>query len=240
MALGNATRVVEYLLTAGKEYVCIMHFHKEVPEEKIKKLFVDFTGKISQLPPVKSAVKRQWREREIYYLDILEREGKDVLFKIGCQAGTYVRKFCHDLGQKAKVGAHMSELRRTKAASFDESTLVTLQDLKDAFHYYKEEGNDKYLRHCIQPMEAAVSHLPKVCVFDSAIDSICHGSALKVPGIAKLDSGIEKEDTVAMLSLKGELIGLGIAQITTEDMLKERGIAVKTNKVFMKPGAYRQ
>ena len=240
VAIAEATRIVEYLLTAGKEYVCIMHLHKEVSEEKIKRLFEEFTGKISQLPPVKSAVKRQWRERTVYYLDLLEIDGQDVLFRVGCQAGTYIRKLCHDMAQKLKVGAHMAELRRTKAGSFDESTLVTLQDLKDAFYYYKEEGNDTYLRHCVQPMENAARHLPKVYVFDSAIDSICHGSSLKVPGIAKLESNIEKEDTVAMLSLKGELIGLGVAHATSEDMLKEKGIAVKTNKVFMKPGTYKQ
>jgi H/ACA ribonucleoprotein complex subunit 4 len=239
IALGSATRIVEYLLKAGKEYVCIMHMHKEVSEKKLHEIFEKFKGRIMQMPPVKSAVKRQLRERNIYYLEILEREEKDVLFKVGCQAGTYIRKLVHNIGEQLKVGAHMAELRRTKAATFGESTLVTLQDLKDAVHYHQEEEKETFLRHCVQPMEAAIQHLPKVYVFDSAIESICHGASLKMPGLVKLDRDIQKNNITAMLSLKGELIGLGLAQTTSKDMLKEKGIAIKTNKVFMQPGTYK-
>src|SRR3989338_478532 len=94
IALGRATRVVEYLLHAGKEYVAVMHLHKEVSEEGVRVVFKEFTGKIMQKPPIKSSVKRVVREREIYYVDVLEIDGKDVLFKVGCQAGTYIRKLC--------------------------------------------------------------------------------------------------------------------------------------------------
>ena len=123
IALERATRVVQTLLTAGKEYVCLMLLHKEMSEYDIYKLFEEFTGTIRQLPPVRSAVKRQLRSREIYYLEILEIEGgRQVLFKVGCQAGTYIRKLVHDMGLKAGCGAHMAELRRTKAGPFTEET----------------------------------------------------------------------------------------------------------------------
>ena len=72
VALDKATRVVEVLLSCGKEYVGIMHIHKDVPEEKIRQAASEMVGKITQLPPIRSAVKRQLREREIYYLEILE------------------------------------------------------------------------------------------------------------------------------------------------------------------------
>src|SRR5438477_611397 len=84
---------------------------------------------VNELPPVKSAVKRQLREREIYYIDVLEVEGREVLFRMGCQAGTYVRKWCHDVGEKLGVGANMAELVRTKAGPFKAKTMVTLQDV---------------------------------------------------------------------------------------------------------------
>ncbi|PIU72181.1 RNA-guided pseudouridylation complex pseudouridine synthase subunit Cbf5, partial [Candidatus Woesearchaeota archaeon CG06_land_8_20_14_3_00_33_13] len=217
--------------------VGLMHIHKEIPEHEIYQVCNEFVGKIMQMPPLKSAVKRRLRERQIYYFEVIEIDGQDVLFKVGCEAGTYIRKLIHDLGKKLGCGAHMAELRRTKAGPFDESTLVTLQDLTDAFYYY-ENGNEKYLRYCIQPIENAVRHLPKIYVLDSAVDSLCHGANLNVPGISKLDSGITNEDVIAVITLKGELICYGNAKMDSEEMLGERGLAVKTEKVFMLPGTY--
>ena len=239
VALARATRIVEYLLHAGKEYVALMHLHKEVSEDKIKNVFIEFTGKIKQKPPIKSSVKRVVREREIYYIEILEIDGKDVLFKVGCQAGTYIRKLCHDIGQKLGVGAHMAELRRTKAGCFDESTLATLQDLADAYWYYKSEGKEKFIRKVIQPMENAVEHLAKVWVLDTTVESLCHGVDLKVPGISKVESGISVHDKVAMMTLKNELVALGTAKLKSAEMLGDKGLAVMTEKVFMEPGTYK-
>ena len=71
-----------------------------------------FLGKIIQMPPVKSRVKRVEREREIISFEILENKGKDYLFKTEVQGGTYIRKLIDDLGKELGVGAHMLELRR--------------------------------------------------------------------------------------------------------------------------------
>ncbi len=239
VATGRATRIVQALLTAGKEYVCIMHLHKPVEQAELEKALKEFTGKITQMPPVKSAVVRKEREREVYYLDILEIDDQDVLFRMGSQAGTYVRKLCHDVGKRLKVGAHMAELIRTKAGPFKEKDWVSLQDLEDAYAFWKEDNNEKFLRHCIKPVEFAASHLPKLWVQDSAVDTICHGASLNVPGIVKLESGIDKDALVAVLSLKDELVAMGSAVMTSEQMMKEqKGFAVKINKVFMLPGTY--
>jgi H/ACA ribonucleoprotein complex subunit 4 len=238
VALGRATRIVQLLLTAGKEYVALMHLHKEVPQIRIQKAANEFVGSIKQLPPVKSAVKRQLRERNIYYLDILEVDGRDVLFRAGCEAGTYIRTLCVDFGKRLGVGAHMVELRRTKAGPFDESTIVTLQDVADAFWYWKNESNEKYIRKVIQPTEAAIEHLPKIWVMDTTTDSLCHGANLHVPGISKVESGINPEDAVAVVTLKNELICYGAAKMKSKEMLGKKGLAVKTEKVFMPPGAY--
>lgn len=240
IALGRGTRIVQTLLKAGKEYVGIAHLHKEIPEESIKKVFKEFVGKIKQIPPLKAAVKRVEREREIYYFDILEIDGKDVLFRVGCEAGTYVRKLVFDIGKRLGIGAHMAELRRTKAGPFNESTAVTLQDLTDAFWYWKNEGKEKYIRYCIKPIEFAITHLPKVWVLDTTAESLCHGVDLKLPGISKLESGIEKDDIVAVITLKDELIAIGTARLGSEQILKEeKGVAVNIRKVFMRPGVYK-
>jgi H/ACA ribonucleoprotein complex subunit 4 len=238
VALGRATKVVQYLLTAGKEYVAVMHLHKDVEEEKLKEVIIKFTGTINQLPPVKSAVKRQIRPRNIYYIEIMERDGKDVLMKIGCEAGTYIRKLLHDIGKSLGCGAHMAELIRTKAASFNDKEMWSLQDLADAFAYYKQ-GNEKFLRKVILPIEEAVNHLKKIWVCDSAINSICHGANLKVPGVSKLNDKIESEEDVAIFSLKDELVAVGTAKMGSNSIMKkDKGIVIKVNQVFMIPGTY--
>lgn len=239
LAIGRATRIVESLLHAGKEYICVMHLHKDVSDEELKKVISAFIGKIRQLPPIKSAVKRQVRERRVYYIDILERDDKDVLIKVGCEAGTYIRKLCHDIGEKLKVGAHMAELVRTKAGPFTDKSMISLQDLADAMWYCKNANSEKFIRHCIRSVETAVAHLAKVWVLDSAVDALCHGSTLKVPGIAKLNEGIELEQTVAVMTMKDELIAVGRAKMSSRDIMKEeKGIAININKVFMLPGTY--
>jgi H/ACA ribonucleoprotein complex subunit 4 len=239
-ALGRGTRIVSALLGAGKEYVAVMHLHEKVDEKVLRDTInKSFLGPIRQMPPIKSSVKRQWRTRSIYYFDILEIDGQDVLFKVGTEAGTYIRKLIHDLGQKLKAGAHMAELRRTKAGPFPEDTSFTLHELSDAYHFWKEEQNDKFIRKVIQPVENGAAHLKKIWVFDSTVESMCHGSDLKVPGISKLHDNIQKDDIIAIMTLKDELVALGTAQMPSEEMTKDKGIAATTDKVFMAPGAYK-
>jgi len=238
IALQESTRITNALLTAGKEYVCLMHVHQDIPREKLMEVLNKFKGKITQLPPKKSAVKRQLRDRNIYYLDVLEIKDKDVLFVVGCQAGTYIRKLVHDIGERLGCGAHMAELRRTKAGPFKENQAFILQDIADAFHYYKN-GDDSKLRKMLMPIESATQHLEKIWVHDAAINTMCHGAFLKVPGILKLDSDIKRGDIVAVMSLKNELILIGEAEMNSGELMKkEKGIAVKTLQVFMQPEAY--
>jgi len=237
IALGRGTRIVQALLPSGKEYICMMHLHKEVEQKKLETVMREFVGKIKQLPPIKSAVKRAWRFRKIYYMELLDKEEKEVLFKVGCQAGTYIRKLVHDMGQRLGTGAHMAELRRTKAGPFSEDTLVTLQDLIDAVHYYKK-GNEKFIRKIIKPLEFGVAHLPKVWVMDTTVDTLCHGASLKVPGIAKVETDIQVGEMVAVMTLKEELVGFGTTRMISRDLIKTKGLAVKMDKVFMLPGVY--
>jgi H/ACA ribonucleoprotein complex subunit 4 len=239
IGLEKSTRILQALLPAGKEYVCVMRLHGEVSESRLEEVFAEFTGKIVQRPPVKSAVKRQLRTRKIYYLELLELDARDVLFRVGCEAGTYIRKLCHDMGEVLGVGAHMLELRRTKSGSFTEETSVTLHDLCDAYHFWREDGDERFLRKAILPVEHAVKHLAQVVVRDSAVDALCHGADLAIPGIAKVDSELNPGDLVAMFTLKGELIALGKARLDTKTILTENsGIAVKTTRVLMSPGTY--
>jgi len=233
IALGRATRITQFLLTAPKEYICLMHLHKEISEDKIIETFEKFSGKIKQLPPVKSSVKRVERVREIYDVEVLEIEKQDVLFRIKCQAGTYIRKYVHDFGQSLGIGAHMAELRRTQAGPFTESDkLVTLQDLKDAF-YFHQEGNSKPLLETIQPVENALKYIPKCWIFDTTITSVSHGRDIAVPGISRLEN-FKKGETVAAMTLKNELVAIGEALMSAVEVnTKKNGLAIKVSKVFL-------
>ena len=235
IALEKATRITEFLLLSEKEYVAWMHLHKEVEEERLKRTLNEFIGVITQLPPRKSAVKRQERQRKVSRIDILEIRKKEVLFSVSCQAGTYIRKLIHDMGQRLGVGAHMAQLIRTKAGPFTNKSWHALQDLKDAYEFCKEE-----IRKVILPYERAVDNLKKVWVLDSTVSSLCHGSSLGVPGIAKIEKNILPHDKIALMTLKGELVSIGVAQLSSQEMLlNAKGLAAIPYKVFMEPNTYK-
>ncbi len=238
--LGDATRLVQTLLLAGKEYVCVMRLHDDVSEKKLRVVMDEFVGPIYQRPPLVSAVKRQVRKRNIYYIEFLEKDGRDVLFIVGCEAGTYIRKLCHDFGEALGCGAHMYELRRTRSGPFSEDdSLITLHMLKDAYVRYQETGDEKPLRKCIYPMEFGLRHLPKIIIKDSAVDALARGASLHIQGISQLDTGITKGDMVAVFTHVGEVVSIGKALLTTDELMKaSEGQALDTVAVVMKPGVY--
>ena len=264
-ALGKATRVLGALLTAGKEYVGVMYLHdlsrivanelnielkvvEDMPKNKrqkvvnkvVKKAFKIFTNEIYQRPPLKSSVARKLRIRRIYYCKLLELNENRVLFIIGCEAGTYIRKFCFDIGEALCAGAHMTDLRRTRVGKFTEKdNLITLQNLKDAFTIYQKEGNDYYLRKIVFPMEKMVEHIPKIFVRDTAVDALCHGADLAAAGVCYIDARIKVGMMIALMTLKKELIGFSIAKLDAMDIFKAKsGIMAKIKKVFMARNTY--
>ncbi len=239
IGINAGTKILSTLLLAGKEYVMLMHLHGDVPEDKLREVIMSFVGEIIQVPPLKSSVKRRPRKKKIYYIEILEIDGRDVLMRVGSQAGVYMRKLAVDIGKKLGVGAHMQELRRTKSGPFREEDSVYLQDVLDAYVFWKEEGNEKYIRKVILPLEKGVEHLKKIWISDSAVDSICHGASLKVPGVVKLHNNIKKGDLIAIMTLKDELVALGISFMDSEEILeKSRGVVAKIKRVIMPTGIY--
>lgn len=233
IALGRATKAIKVLLTGNKEYVGVMLLHRDVPKNRFKKVFNDFKGEIWQMPPVRAAVKRALRSRNIYESEIIEMKGRKVLFRVSCEAGTYIRTFAHDIGDALGVGAHLAQLRRVRTASFKEDTTITLHNLKDAFVYWKEHDEDEHLREIIKPFERLFDHMPRVVVKDVAASALSHGAPLAVVGIVKLSPNMRGGDPVVVLSGKGEGLVLGRAKMSSEEMLvKKSGIAVETERVL--------
>jgi len=240
VTLEEATKIVQALLLSGKEYVCVMRLHRDTPEDKIKSVLTEFTGTIYQLPPVRASVKRRLRTRKIYYLNLLELNNKNALLQVGCEAGTYIRKLCYDIGEALGTGAHMQELRRTRAGPFaEDSSLVTLHDIAYYVEQWQQTKDTSLLHRFIQPMEKALEPLPKIIIRDSAVDSICHGANLAAPGVLASDSDIKPQDTVAVMTQKGEAVALARALAATEEMLqRNRGIVAKTTRVLMPRSVY--
>lgn len=240
VTLEEARKIVQALLLSGKEYVCVMKLHGDTPENRVKNVLKEFEDTIYQRPPLRASVKRQLRTRKIYYIDFLEMEGRNVLFKVGCEGGTYIRKLCYDIGEVLGCGAHMQELRRTRAGPFTENEgNVTLHDVAYWFMEFEKTGDKAILKKLIQPMEKALALIPKIYVRDSAVDAVCHGANLTAPGVLSLETGINSGSIVAIFTLKGEAVALAEAQASTEEVLSmEHGIIAKIKRVLMPRGTY--
>ena len=217
-----------------------MKLHSQVPLDRVKTVLEEFQGPVYQRPPVRSSVKRRLRTRRIYYIDFFEMEERNVLFKVGCEAGTYIRKLCYDVGEVLGCGAHMQELRRTRVGPFvEDESLVTLHDLSYLFSQWQETKDESLLRKFVYPMEKALELMPKITVRDSAVDALCHGAHLAAPGVLSLDAGIRIGDAVAVFTQKGEAVTMSKALVSSESMLKmDHGFVAKTQRVLMPRGLY--
>lgn len=208
IAVGKATRLLQYL-KHDKEYIGVMDVHREINQKELEKAIEEcFTGKIKQVPPVKSRVKRVEREREVFSFEIIEQNGREFLFKVHCEAGTYIRKLISDLGEKLGTGAHMTELRRTKAGEMNEKDSVTFYQLAEAFEEYKK-GNAEKLSKMLQPIEIIAENMPKIHVKTEFLEKLYNGSPVYKEFIVKMDK-IETNDTVAVLH-EGKIVEIAKA-----------------------------
>ena len=239
LTLGKAVRLTDVVLSSDKQYICLMRLHGDRPEKRIREVISRFVGRIYQLPPVRSAVKRQLRIRRISSLEILDIRGREVLFSVDCDAGTYVRTLCTDIGDVLGCGANMVELRRTRSGKMTEARSATLHDLRDAYVFWQQYGREDWLRSLIMPMEVLVEPLPKIVVKATAVDAICHGADLNIQGIHMLDEDIRKNALVAMMTARGELIAIGHMAMSSQKIIAtSQGKAVVTERVFMDEGHY--
>lgn len=241
IGINQGTRINPALAKADKKYIfkAKLQNTKQKSKEEIQETLQSFKGTNKQTPPEKSAVKKQEREREVYNIKLLEKQQNTILGKIHCESGFYVRTLITQLAEKLDTTGEMTELRRTKQGPITEKQTHTLQDLVDAYHFYKKDNNPKPLQKILQPIEKAIQHLPKIVIKDSAVNAVANGANLGVQGISKLQHPIQQQDTVAITTLKGELIALAQAQLNSEQMYDtEQGTAAKLQNVYMDPETY--
>ncbi|BCU67368.1 tRNA pseudouridine(55) synthase TruB [Sulfolobales archaeon HS-7] len=241
IGIGDARKLMKIITEDVKEYVTLMQLHtNQVDEDLIKTVGRKFVGEIYQKPPVRSSVKRRLRIKKVYDINFIEFKGNLVLFKISCEAGTYIRKICHDMGIILGYGAHMRELRRIRSGIFTEEMSVTLHQLSEALYMWKKCNDDSWLRKYLLPMEYGICNLPKVVTSNYAVDPLCHGYPLMIPGILAYER-FRKGDLVAIITQRGELVAIGKAIVNSNDIeTAKKGQALVPDKVFMEPGLYPQ
>jgi len=240
LGIDAATRALDLVREAGKEYVSELVLHREVPRDRLVDALLSFTGDVLQIPPKRSAVRRRLRTRRVYALELLEHDGREALLRVECEAGTYVRTLCHDLGVALGTGGHMGDLRRTRLGPFREAEAVTMHELRDAIEWWRADGGDEVeLRRVVRPVEDVLAGMPSVTVRDTAVDALCHGAPLAVAGLLEVDVTVAATRRVAVLTQKGEGVGVGIAQLGAEQMVEAAdGIAVLPERVLMPQGTY--
>jgi H/ACA ribonucleoprotein complex subunit 4 len=240
LGLGEATKALGILLLGPKEYHALGRIHSLPSKEKLDEMIEMFTGEIFQKPPQRSAVVRQTRSRTIHEFEVLGQKERLLLTRILCESGTYIRKLYYDIGEVLGPGATMIELRRTRVDQFRETDgLVTLHELANAFALWEETKDGSKLMKMIKPVELAFSELKSVVVRDSAVDAMCHGAQLAIPGVLRISQNLKKGDLVGVYTQKGEAVALAEATMSEEEIKDAtKGYAFETKRIIMAPNTY--
>ncbi len=205
ICVGQGTRVSEYLMDHDKKYRARVRLGIEtdtydatgaviaerpvtVTYGQVASALSGLVGKIEQMPPAYSAIKRQGvplyklarrgldvqtapRSVEIYSIAISEFVPPDVVLDIHCSKGTYIRSLAHDLGKKLETCAHLAALSRTASGQFSIDDAVPLDQLRDAFAHGEAV-------HYLHPLDAALSRFPAVTVDDETAKRIRQGNPI--------------------------------------------------------------
>ncbi|MDE1881560.1 MAG: RNA-guided pseudouridylation complex pseudouridine synthase subunit Cbf5 [Euryarchaeota archaeon] len=238
ISVGKALRLLPLILEFPKRYVAVFRFHGPVPNAELERVLKEFQGPIFQLPPVRSAVRRERRVRVIHKLTLLERRGLEVLLDIQCDSGTYIRTLAVDLGEALGPGANMVELRRTATGPFTEGEILSLSSLADLVAAARE-GSPQGLLACLQPPIKVWGRFPQVVIKDSAVDALAHGADLAAGGILKIVGAFMEGQRVVLVTRHGELVALGRALLDSPKIAKSKdGWVIDAQQVFMEPGKY--
>lgn len=208
LCFGEATKIAGLLLGSAKAYetVCrlgevtdtadaqgVVVQRRAVPvldDVQIEQALALFRGRIQQVPPIYSALKRDGeplyrrarrgeqvliepREVEVRRLDLLAREGDELRLNVECGSGTYVRSLVRDLGETLGCGAHVRQLRRLWVEPFFSPKMTTLTEI-EALSRDGYEAIDALLL----PIEAGLSGYPTVILDDAESQRLRQGQTI--------------------------------------------------------------
>jgi len=147
---------------------------------------------------------------------------------------------CVHMGLLLGVGGHMQELRRVRSGCLGEQdNLVTMHDVLDAQWQYDQTKDETYLRRVVMPLESLLINLKRIVVRDSAVNAICYGARLMLPGVLRYSDEVDLGDQVVLITTKGEAIAIAHAQMTTTQMATcDHGFVAKTKRVIMERDTY--
>uniref|UniRef100_A0AAQ4PFP5 H/ACA ribonucleoprotein complex subunit DKC1 n=1 Tax=Gasterosteus aculeatus aculeatus TaxID=481459 RepID=A0AAQ4PFP5_GASAC len=243
VCVDRATRLVKSQQSAGKEYVGIVRLHNAIENEHtLARALETLTGALFQRPPLIAAVKRQLRVRTVYESKLIEYDPERRLgiFWVSCEAGTYIRTLCVHLGLMLGVGGQMQELRRVRSGVLGEKDhLVTMHDVLDAQWQFDHNKDETYLRRVIFPLEKLLVSFKRLVMKDSAVNAICYGAKIMLPGVLRYEDGIEMNQDIVVITTKGEAICTAVALMTTAVISTcDHGIVAKIKRVIMERDTY--
>ncbi|XP_030911888.1 H/ACA ribonucleoprotein complex subunit DKC1 isoform X1 [Geospiza fortis] len=134
----------------------------------------------------------------------------------------------------------MQELRRVRSGILGETdNMVTMHDVLDAQWQYDNNKDDSYLRRVILPLEKLLTSHKRLVMKDSAVNAICYGAKIMLPGVLRYEDGIELNQEIVVITTKGEAICLAIALMTTAVISTcDHGVVAKIKRVIMERDTY--
>ncbi len=246
LGLGDGTRLIQFLMEGEKSYRATFKLGEATDTQDSEGQIVDsrptdglrpervgeacrsFVGRVSQIPPMYSALKkdgvplyklarqgveieREARSIDIFKVEVVDIDLPYVTIDVDCSKGTYIRTLCHDIGRLLGCGAHMTALRRTRSAPFAEADCHTLERITD------ETGSGD--PGCLTTLLQAVRNYPAFEVAEDAASRLRNG----VPPQASEVSGgaLPAEGKLVVLLDRGELRAL--AAYTPSRLSEKRG-----------------
>jgi H/ACA ribonucleoprotein complex subunit 4 len=236
---GSAMRLTGRVLKGDKMYICVIRLPSDVNDESLSEAISNLKGRIHNVPPKESAVKVQVRQRSINSFDIVDRDDRILLCTIDCEAGTYVRTLTRDLGLLLDGEVELLELRRGRSGPYSEDDAITMHQLSDAIHLWKQHDQPNAMKKILQPVESLLEGIPQITIKDGAASALSHGAPLASPGIVGMAQDVMRGDEVAIMSLKGEIVCLGTMSVNGSDVPNMNGGEVaRPNLVLMPPETY--
>ena len=236
---GKAMKVTKKILNHKKSYICVFRFAQEVSDEDLQQAMVRLTGRVYNVPPEVSAVKVQVRTRKIFAFEQLDRSGNDMIARVRCEAGTYIRTMARDLGLLLNMKVQLKELRRDMSGVFTLDDCVTLQELADAVWLWKECDRPEALIRIIHPIEKLLLDLPSATVKDSAAAALAHGAPLLRPGLVNIAAGVASGKEIYVQTLKNEAVGVVTLTADTDHIASmTEGEVARPSMVLMDGDVY--
>ena len=121
----------------------------------------------------------------------------------------------------------------------ESENMVSMHDVLDAQWMYDNLGDESYLRRVVMPLEALLVNYKRIIIKDSAVNALCYGAKLLLPGVLRFSADIELGTQVVVVSTKGEAVCIGVAQMTSAQMATvDHGVCMRTKRVIMERDTY--